>query len=207
MRLSAIMPVPPRFWGREFGTSALPKSVRVVFEVEGQPADGVVAQCVIATGEEGDLRMSGLWGVANNLLRRHTVFGWYKVDDGTILLQLHPPDSDDPDQEEGPAAADEEDEDEAVRLAAGALLQVRSLQRGPPPGIPELRVRGRAGCCTGAVAAGGLQLADRQHMLLGQTTSKPCVLLSGVHWGSRWCVLCPRSTGLDGLTASHTTPL
>ena len=124
-RLSAIVPVPTRFWSREFGTSPLPKAVSVVFEVAGQAA-GVEAACVVAADEKGGLRMSGLWAAANDQLPGHSVFGWSKVDDGTILLKLQPPDSG-------------AEQDDGGGLAAGGL-EGRRFEVGPLPGMSEPQV-------------------------------------------------------------------
>lgn len=106
-------------------------SVRCVFEVAGQIAEDVSANCVVNVSEAGDLRLSGLWNVANEQFRGHTVHSWARVDDDTIRLQLLPPDSEGTEEGAAPGA------DGGGGRAPG------SAKRGQLPGLPEPQVRRR----------------------------------------------------------------
>ncbi|GIL51153.1 hypothetical protein Vafri_7221 [Volvox africanus] len=175
--LAPIITVPRRFWDREYGGCPLPKAVTVTFEVAGQPVDDVSAHGYVSVAEDSELRLSGLWAVSQDRFPGHLVFGWSRVGDDTIMLQLQPPDSAD---EQGPgidrkrqAPTDlSEPQAKLQALSARLALDWDSLREPAGTGLMlDWRPEGRDGA----------RLAAEQT----QRLVTPSALLPGARFGQR----------------------
>ncbi|GLI62056.1 hypothetical protein VaNZ11_004484, partial [Volvox africanus] len=175
--LAPIITVPRRFWDREYGGCPLPKAVTVTFEVAGQPVDDVSAHGYVSVAEDSELRLSGLWAVSQDRFPGHLVFGWSRVGDDTIMLQLQPPDSAD---EQGPGidrkrqAPTDLSEPQAKLQALSARLALDWDSLREPAGIGlmlDWRPEGRDGA----------RLAAEQT----QRLVAPSALVPGARFGQR----------------------